>query len=72
MSYLRFVVSLDEVIPYRRCTLLISPPVSSSSHFLCLCVCERCLPHQPSAVNTDEERHVPQRCAAADRLGKQE
>lgn len=69
MPYLRFVVSLDEVILYHGYTLLISPPVSSSSHFLSVCLWT--LP-PPSAVNTDEERHVPQRCAAVDRLGKQE
>lgn len=48
VPYLRFVVSLDEVILYHGYTLLISPPVSSSSHFLSLCVCERRLPRQPS------------------------
>lgn len=37
-----------------------------------LSVCLWTPPPPPSAVNTDEERHVPQRCAAADRLGKQE
>lgn len=36
-----------------------------------LYVCLWTLP-PPSAVNTDEERHVPQRRAAVDRLGKQE